>query len=175
MVKNIIRRRILVIALSLICLTPLAAQYCQTGKASFYATKFNGRPTAGHRYIFHNDSMFCAHRTLPLGTFVEVTNLKNNHTVIVKVVDRGPYVRGRIVDLSQEAAKRLGFFSNGIAKVHIEVTDRVIQPFKIEDCELHAEPQLDTIALFNNLTPHWQEVFDLYRKREPQYFFPRNP
>lgn len=91
-----------------------------TGSASYYANKFEGRKTAnGER--FRQSEMTCAHRTLPFGTKLKVTNLQNNKTIIVRVNDRGPYIKGRIVDLSLTAAKALGFVKDGYAKVKVEL------------------------------------------------------
>ena len=83
------------------------AQGVQTGKASFYAKKFSGRKTASGERL-HHDSLTCAHRTYPFGTLLKVTNPANGKSVIVRVTDRGPYVRGRIIDLSVRAAKEIG-------------------------------------------------------------------
>jgi len=94
----------------------------QTGKASFYADKFEGRPTAsGEKY--RHSKLTAAHKTLPFGTKIKVTNIANNLSVEVVVNDRGPYVDGRIVDLSKAAAEKLGFISKGIADVQVEVLD----------------------------------------------------
>lgn len=94
----------------------------QTGKASFYADKFEGKPTAsGERY--KASKMTAAHRTLPFGTKVRVTNLANNESVIVVINDRGPYVDGRIIDLSKSAAEKLHFFNQGTADVKLEIVD----------------------------------------------------
>lgn len=90
-----------------------------TGMASFYGNKLHGKRTSdGSRY--HKDSLTCAHKTLPFGTFLKVKNQLNGKEVIVKVTDRGPFVRGRIVDLSMAAAKELNFVTAGIAKVEVE-------------------------------------------------------
>lgn len=94
----------------------------QTGKASFYADKFEGSRTAsGEKY--KRNKMTGAHKTLPFGTKVKVTNLGNNQSVIVTINDRGPYVDGRVIDLSKAAADKLGFINQGIAEVSIEVVD----------------------------------------------------
>ena len=82
------------------------AQEPLTGKASYYANKFHGRRTSDGS-IYHRDSMTCAHRTLPFGTILKVRNVKNGKEVIVKVNDRGPFCKGRIVDLSYAAAREL--------------------------------------------------------------------
>ncbi len=145
----------------MMCFIPVTAQYRHTGKASFYHDKFVGRKTASG-IIFSNDSMFCAHRTLPFGTMLEVTNLKNNRTCIVKVVDRGPYIKGRIIDLTYEAAKHLGFHTLGTANVYIAVTDRVILPFTLLPCDLQ-QPITEEKAVNTNVrNSRWREVKDLH-------------
>lgn len=94
----------------------------QTGKASFYADKFEGTPTAsGQKY--HPNKFTAAHKTLPFGTRVRVTNLANNESVEVEINDRGPYVETRILDLSRAAAEKLGFINQGLADIRLEVID----------------------------------------------------
>lgn len=91
----------------------------QTGKASYYADKFNGRKTAsGER--FRNSKLTAAHKTIPFGTKVKVTNLRNGKTVKVRVNDRGPFVAGRIIDLSKKAARRLDMVNEGVGNVKIK-------------------------------------------------------
>lgn len=94
----------------------------QSGKASFYADKFEGRPTASGEKYKHN-KLTAAHKSLPFGTKVKVTNIANNQTVEVTINDRGPYVDGRIIDLSKSAAEKLGFVNLGLADVQVEVID----------------------------------------------------
>ncbi len=102
---------------------PLITQaQIQTGKASFYADKFEGRPTASGEKYKHN-KLTAAHKSLPFGTKVKVTNIANNQKVEVVVNDRGPYVEGRIIDLSKSAAEQLGFVNQGLAEVHVEIID----------------------------------------------------
>ncbi len=92
-------------------------RWFQVGKASWYGGRFNGRKTAsGETYNMNN--LTCAHRTLPLGSWIRVTNLLNMKSAFVRVNDRGPAVANHIVDLSYAAAQRLGV--NGLAKVKIE-------------------------------------------------------
>lgn len=88
------------------------------GKASYYSSALEGRMTSNGE-IYSGDSLTCAHRTLPFGTLLKVRNPKNNKEVVVKVNDRGPFVRGRMIDLSYAAAQKLGFVSNGIAEVEV--------------------------------------------------------
>lgn len=98
------------------------AQGPQTGKASYYADNFKGRRTAsGEKY--DPKKFTAAHRTLPFGTWLKVTNVKNEKSTIVKVNDRGPFVQGRIVDLSRVAAEEIGMIAAGTATVRIEVVD----------------------------------------------------
>ncbi|MBX7124964.1 MAG: septal ring lytic transglycosylase RlpA family protein [Cyclobacteriaceae bacterium] len=94
----------------------------QTGKASFYADKFEGHLTASGEKYKHS-KLTAAHRTLPFGTRVKVTNLANNKTVEVVINDRGPYVDDRIIDLSRSAAEQLDFIQKGLADVKVVVTD----------------------------------------------------
>lgn len=89
-----------------------------TGKASFYGNKFHGRRTSDGS-TYHKDSLTCAHKTLPFGTVLKVRNTTNGREVVVKVTDRGPYTRGRVVDLSMAAAKELKMVAQGVAKVEI--------------------------------------------------------
>ena len=105
----------------LLCVLPTIAQV-QTGKPSFYADKFEGVSTASSERYRHN-KLTGAHKTLPFGTKVRVTNTENNQSVEVVINDRGPYVEGRIIDLSKEAAEKLGFINKGLAEVKLEVVD----------------------------------------------------
>ena len=90
------------------------------GKASYYGKGANRRFTAsGERH--YSDSMVCAHKSYPFGTLLKVTNLRNGEEVIVKVNDRGPFVKGRIIDLSFGAAKKIGIIAAGIVEVKVEV------------------------------------------------------
>lgn len=90
------------------------------GKASFYGPGFNGRKCANGQ-VFDMNKLTCAHKTLPFGTMLKVTNLKNGKSTIVEVTDRGPYVRGRIIDLSKSAAEKIDMIKAGVANVEIEV------------------------------------------------------
>ena len=94
----------------------------QTGKASFYADKFEGTPTASGEKYRHN-KLTAAHKTLPFGTRVKVTNITNSEAVEVVINDRGPYVDNRIIDLSKSAAEKLGFVNQGLADIRLEVID----------------------------------------------------
>ncbi|CUT03830.1 septal ring lytic transglycosylase RlpA family protein [Candidatus Chrysopegis kryptomonas] len=92
----------------------------QIGVASYYGEEFHGRVTTSGEPYNMND-LTAAHPTLPIGTLVKVTNLANNKSVIVRINDRGPFKKNRIIDVSYEAAKQLGFLNDGTALVKIEV------------------------------------------------------
>ncbi|MDA9554775.1 septal ring lytic transglycosylase RlpA family protein [Pelobium sp.] len=90
----------------------------KTGKATYYAKKFEGRrTTSGERY--HKDKFTAAHKTLPFGTVVKVTNLNNGKSVEVTINDRGPFGKGLMIDLSQAAAKEIGLYGKGIVPCKI--------------------------------------------------------
>lgn len=91
----------------------------QVGKSSWYGAAFAGRPTASGE-IFDPSRLTAAHRTLPLGAIVRVTNLDNGRSVVLRVNDRGPFVGDRVLDVSEAAARSLGFRARGIARVAIE-------------------------------------------------------
>jgi rare lipoprotein A len=95
----------------------------EEGKASYYGVKFIGKKTASGE-IFTKYIYTCAHRTLPFGTLLKVTNVKNGEAVIVKVNDRGPFIKGRVLDLSIKAAKDLKITQMGVARVSVEMIDQ---------------------------------------------------
>ena len=101
----------------------MASQHFQSGTASYYAVEFYGHRTAnGER--FSNAAMTAAHKTLPFGTLVEVTNMRNGKSVVVRVNDRGPYSHARVIDLSKTAARQLGMHHTGTAKVKLAVLNK---------------------------------------------------
>ena len=89
------------------------------GVASYYGRNFHGRKTASGA-IYDCEAMTCAHRTLPFGTRLRVTAVESGRSVVVTVTDRGPFVHGRIVDLSLGAARELGMLEKGVARVKVE-------------------------------------------------------
>ena len=140
------------------------AQGVQTGKASYYAKKFSGRKTASGERL-HHDSLTCAHRTYPFGTQLKVTNPANGKTVIVRVTDRGPYVKGRIIDLSVRAARELGIIAQGIAPVVVERYNPSIIPFKPED--IIDVPELELSTNEGPITkPIWVELKEQHMKKQ---------
>ena len=98
-------------------------EFLQIGKASYYADKFNGRKTASGE-IYDHSKKTAAHLTLAFGTKVRVTNLANNKSVVVKINGRGPFVKGRIIDLSKSAAKQLNFLDKGVTEVKVEILNQ---------------------------------------------------
>ena len=91
-----------------------------SGKASWYGNQFNGRPTASGE-IFSERELTAAHPSLPFGSVVEVTNLENKKKVRVRINDRGPFTKGRVIDLSKEAFSRIADVNKGIIEVDIKV------------------------------------------------------
>lgn len=114
-------------------ISPCYAQK-QHGKASYYSKKSTGARTASGQRL-HHDSLTCAHRYFPFGTLLKVTNLSNDKSVIVKVIDRGPFGRGRIIDLSWAAAKEIGMIAQGVTTVKVEQVERPI-PMRPENPKL---------------------------------------
>jgi len=95
-------------------------EWVQQGPVSWYGPGFHGRRTANGE-IFDTHDLTMAHRSLDFGSQVRVTNLDNGRSVVVRVNDRGPYVRGRVADLSHAAARELGFVDDGVVKARIEL------------------------------------------------------
>lgn len=93
--------------------------YDQTGTASYYGARHHGKRTASGE-AFNQHGMTAAHRELPFGTRVKVTNLNNDKSVVVRINDRGPHTRGRLIDLSRAAAQQLGMIRSGTAKVRVQ-------------------------------------------------------
>lgn len=98
-------------------------QFKRQGRASFYASKFHGRKTAnGEKYNMY--AYTAAHKSLPFNTLVKVVNMSNNKSCLVRINDRGPYSKGRIIDLSKAAAKTIGLFKAGSGHVRLEIVER---------------------------------------------------
>lgn len=135
-----IRRHIVLFAIT----TSLSAlAQVQSGTASFYSKSMTGHKTANGERL-HHDSLTCAHKTFPFGTLLKVTNPANGNQVVVRVTDRGPYVKGRIIDLSVRAAQELGIIAQGIAPVIVERYNQSVIPFKPEDTIDMPELELGT-------------------------------
>lgn len=110
--------------LLLVSLNALQAQDEEFGLASYYSDEFHGRKTA-YGDTYHKDKLTTAHKKHPYGTILKVTRLDNNKSVTVKVIDKGPFIRGRVVDLSRKAAERIGLVDVGVAEVKVEVVSKM--------------------------------------------------
>ncbi len=117
---------LLVLFLPAACASPTrppAQGYQAVGVASWYGGKFHGRRTANGE-IYDQNGQTAAHKTLPFGTRVRVVNLENGRATVLRINDRGPFVRGRIIDVSRRAAEVLGFRSKGLARVGLQIVQR---------------------------------------------------
>ena len=121
-------------------LLPLGAEELLTAEtyASYYGEAFNGRPTSSGE-IFDMNAYTAAHKTLPFGTFLEVTNLENGKKVVVRVNDRGPFVPNREIDLSKAAATSLGMISRGITRVSIKKVDSLDHAALVATNDVYSE------------------------------------
>ena len=122
-------RRLMAMALPLLLAMPAVAQEqgsddteIASGMESYYGRELAGNRTASGE-AFDPDDFTCAHRTLPFGTKLRVTNLANGQSVVVRVNDRGPWGRGRVIDISQAAAKEIGMHRSGTAKVSVALLE----------------------------------------------------
>ena len=126
--------------------------YLELGEASWYGGAgdgFAGRPTASGE-PFDPSELTCAHRTLPLGTRVEVENLANGHRVRLRVNDRGPFVRGRIVDVSRRAAEVLGLLGPGVAPVRLCAVDADGAPLALDPAQTADNPYTIQVAALSD-------------------------
>ena len=133
-------------------------QGVQSGKASFYSKRATGSRTANGERL-HHDSLTCAHRSYPFGTLLRVTNVMNGKQVVVRVNDRGPFRKGRIIDLSWGAARAIGMISQGIAPVTVERLRETNIPYRpdADDPDVpRFEFELADIAP-TGITPIWQQ------------------
>ncbi len=119
------------------------------GKASYYSKNFQGRKTANGEQFNYFDYT-AAHRSLPFNTYLNVVNKENNFNIIVRVNDRGPYAKNRIIDLSEAAARRIGGYHHGLVSVRIEVLD-IIQLTAELDSAFHASPVVDCFGNVSEL------------------------
>lgn len=149
-------KHILIIITLIIGFIPAGAQ-TRRGKASFYSKRATGARTASGERL-HHDSLTCAYRTYPFGTILKVTNLRNGLTVNVRVTDRGPFGRGRIIDLSYAAAKALGMLSQGVAMVEVQKVERGI-PFREEEPETGLPDfEFDINQIGTNIISEWHQT-----------------
>lgn len=138
----------------------------QTGKASFYSKRATGSRTANGERL-HHDSLTCAHRSYPFGTLLRVTNVVNGKQVVVRVNDRGPFRKGRIIDLSWGAAKAIGMIAQGIVPVTVEKLRQTTIPFKPDE----DDPDLPTFEFELadidpiGITPVWQHEIKIDQQK----------
>ena len=150
--------------LCLLCRTGMHAQLLLKGKASYYHDALHGNKMSnGERY--HRDSMTCAHRHYDFGTLLKVTNPRNGKSVVVRVNDRGPFVKGRIIDLSWKAANELGIIKKGVETVRVEPLFLTFIPHKyVEEIDIpEFEFKLSRPRPFS-MKPEWQELKELNDK-----------
>ena len=121
--KNIMRKFICMLAIFVMAGMNVNAQRVVDGQATYYGSRSHGRKTASGE-TFNKNEMVCAHRTLPFGTRVRVTNKKNGRSVVVRVIDRGPFGKGKVIDLSPAAARQLDMIKAGVVPVHLEVVGK---------------------------------------------------
>ncbi len=114
--------------------TPLPVGYTEQGIASWYGVPYHGRPAADGE-IYNMETLVAAHRLMPFNTWLRVTNLANAKTVNVRIIDRGPFVKGRIIDLSKAAARQIDLLGPGVGEVRIEV---IAEPRQTPGNELYA-------------------------------------
>ncbi|GIV43342.1 MAG: hypothetical protein KatS3mg035_0465 [Bacteroidia bacterium] len=144
--------------------------FTEKGYATYYSDIFHGRKTASGQ-IYNKNEMVCAHKKLPFNSYVKVTNLSNQKTVIVKVIDRGPYGgNGYIIDLSRAAAKELDMLQSGVARVSIELVNK---PEKDNTTEKNTNVIKDTTEITSKdkeiKVEKWQTIPGLYDyKGNPQ-------
>lgn len=125
-----------------------APAYVEEGVASWYGGNddgFAGRPTASGE-IFDPEQFTCAHKTLPLGSFVEVENLDNHKRTVLRVNDRGPFIKGRILDLSKRGAQELGFLGQGTSRIRLRSVDAMGLPTALDLSGNHADPFVVQVA-----------------------------
>jgi rare lipoprotein A len=118
MIKRFFASRTYLIVL-IVMFTSCSRYVTETGTASYYGGQFNHKKTSSGKK-FNKHRLTAAHKTLPFGTKVIVTNLSNHQRVKVRITDRGPFVKGRIIDLSEKAARRISMISQGITQVELK-------------------------------------------------------
>jgi rare lipoprotein A len=117
-------RKLIMMSVALLCIPTVQANTkaaVLTGKASWYEIKCNGGTHTASGETLNDWAMTAAHKTLPMGTKVRVTNKDNGRSVVVKINDRGPYIKGRIIDVTKGVAQKLGFVVKGVVPVKVEV------------------------------------------------------
>jgi len=152
---------------------PKGEPFVQEGLASWYGPEFHGRLTSS-REIFDMHDMTAAHPTLPFGTYVMVTNLNNGQSTIVRINDRGPFVPGRIIDLSYAAARVLGAIGPGVIPVRLEVIKELSPPTRRPDYFVQVgafASEANARRLYSELRPKYPDVFIAIFKTEQATYY----
>lgn len=163
------RKTVLILILSLISFAVESQQL--DGKASYYSQNLHGRRMAnGQRY--DGSALTCAHKTLPFGTMLRVTNLSNGNEVIVEVTDRGPYAHGRVVDLSYRAARELGMLGAGVVRVKVDVLPPgATVPYRTDEdnpLELPEGYEAGLAGVCYEFIPEWEKPKETELKTVPR-------
>lgn len=141
--------------------------YKENALASYYGEAFQGRPTSSGE-IFDMYAMTAAHKTLPFGTMLEVTNLENGNSVVVRVNDRGPFVADREIDLSQGAAEKLGMITAGVARVSISILSEPGKETEAAPAGLPENEEVPAVAAAPRPEPRPEPVLRDERRPEPR-------
>ncbi len=161
--------RIVLFCLGLGMATSLAAQ--EFGLASYYSDEFHGSRTA-YGVIYDRNELTAAHKKHPFGTLLRVTRTDNKKSVIVKVIDKGPFIKGRIVDISYDAARRIGLVEDGVARVRVDVVKRGKGETEKEDAITKKEekqpPKKTPESYENSRTERLAETKAEARREEPE-------
>lgn len=137
-------------------LTPIVWAQKQVGKATYYAKRTTGWKTASGD-VLHHDSLTCAHRTYPFGSLLKVINVKNGKEVIVKVTDRGPFGKGKIIDLTWKAAETIGILSQGVASVIVEPVFLAKVPYRMSERIELPEMDFDVSSAGYSFMTDWKK------------------
>ncbi len=154
----------LILVLAALMGITISAHSQDFGEATYYANRFHGRLTSdGSRY--HRDSLTCAHKTYPFGTYLKVRNTLNGEEVVVKVNDRGPFRPGTIVDLSYAAAEKIGMIREGVVPVEVEILD---SPDDYKAGPAREELRLPELQLFDAATGEYYTVSEWMQRDEEE-------
>lgn len=135
-------KKLFLLSLLVFTCTMYSQETTLKGKVSYYANKFHGRKTASGK-VFDNTKLTCAHKTLPFGTFLKIINPINGRFVIVEVIDRGPYIKNRIVDLSRSAFLKIGDLEKGVMTVIVEkITKKEAKLLAYEEKDLEIKKDI---------------------------------
>ena len=135
-------KKLFLLSLLVFTCTMYSQETTLKGKVSYYANKFHGRKTASGK-VFDNTKLTCAHKTLPFGTFLKIINPLDGRFVIVEVIDRGPYIKNRIVDLSRSAFLKIGDLEKGVMTVIVEkITKKEAKLLAYEEKDLEIKKDI---------------------------------